>query len=189
MATLSVNVNSYVTLEEADTFVENNYMSMSAEYVKWNELTDNDKIVALTSSATALNNLRYKGQKKIKGQLLAFPRVYRLGVGFGIGYIPYVSQYVDSSLYEGVSSSDCGYTSAKEAQIVNAVAGVAVDADLISDVRQRTVQAIKSESIGKVSKSYDIDSPRTKNIMRGIYDYDRVTYILNGWLTDSVFSL
>lgn len=188
MAELRVNFNSYVTIEEVDAYVDEHYLSTSAEAITWGKTSEEDKVRALIASAKALNNLRYKGQKRVKGQKLAFPRKYSTFPG--ITYVPYVSQYSDSSLFEGVGGKgDGGLASAKEAQIVNALAMLAVDADLVADIRERTVAAVRSESIGKASTSYDIDSPRTKNIMRGIYDYDRVTYILSAWLTDSVFSL
>lgn len=188
MAELQVNINSYVSLEEAENYIQTFYTSTSAERVKWGALTEDDKKIVLLSSARALNNLRYKGQKKIKGQPLAFPRKYQV-VGFGLGYVPYTSQYIDNSLYEGAFGSGDGLAAAKEAQIVNAVTGVAMDSDIITDVLERSVAGIKSKSAGRMSESYDNDTNRASNLSIGIYNMDKVRNILNCWLSDSVFSL
>ena len=188
MAELQVNINSYVSLEEAEKYIETFYTSTSAERTKWGELNEDDKKVVLLSSARALNNLRYKGQKKISGQPLAFPRKYSV-VGFGIGYVPYHSQYVDSTLFEGAFGNGDGLEAAKEAQIVNAVTGVAMNTNIITDVLERSVACIKSKSAGRISESYDNDTTRARELSIGIYNMDKIRNILNAWLSDSVFSL
>lgn len=188
MAELKVNINSYVTLDEADEYIKTYYTSTSAERTAWDKLSEEDKIISLLSSARSLNNLRYKGQKKVKGQPLAFPRKYAV-MGFGLGYTPYVSQYMDSSLYEGVWGSGDGFSAAKEAQIVNAVAGISMNSAVITDVLERSVAGIKSKSIGRVSESYDNDTLRAKNLSIGIYNMDKIKNILSGWISDSVFSI
>lgn len=188
MAEIKVNFNSYVTLEEADDYIKTYYTSTSAERTTWESLPEEDKIIALLSSARALNNLRYKGQKKIKGQPLAFPRKYAT-MGFGVSYIPFVSQYVDSSLYEGVWGSGDGLSAAKEAQIVNAITGLSMDTSIITEVLERSVAGIKSKSAGRMSESYDNDTNRAKNLSIGIYNIDKIKNILNCWLSDSVFSI
>lgn len=188
MAELERNINSYCTLDEAEEYINTYYTSNSAERVKWATLSEEDKIISLLSSARALNNLRYKGQKKIKGQPLAFPRKYGV-VGFGLGYIPYTSQYIDSSLYEGAFDSGDGFIAAKEAQIVNAVTGVALNQDVITDVLERSVAGIKSKSAGRISESYENDTLRARQLSIGIYNMDKIRNILNAWLSDSVFSI
>lgn len=186
---LILNTNSYVTLEEANEYVETHYLSSSPEYKAWfdENRPESDKIVALIASARALNNLRYKGRKVVPGQPLAFPRV--LVTLPGIAYIPFVSQYFDSSLYEGVSSQDGGLSAAKEAQIVNAVAHLSLNPTIVADVTERTVKGILARRSGSVSESYANSTERDSNLLKGIYNPDRVYYILNAWLTDSVFTL
>ena len=188
MAELRKNINSYVDLTEANSYVETYYTSTSAERTKWNALSDDDKVISLLSSARALNNLRYKGQKKIKGQPLAFPRKYNV-MGFGYGYIPYVSQYIDSSLFEGSFDAGDGLMAAKEAQIVNALTGITMNQNIITDVLERSVAGIKSKSAGRVSESYDNDTTRARDLSIGIYNMDKIRNILNCWLSDSIFSL
>lgn len=188
MLELEVNQNSYVDMQEADAFVETYFMSTSEEYKNWfdPDLSENDKKVALIASARALNNLRYKGRKAVSGQRLAFPRRYG---GFpGVMQIPFVSQFVDSSLIEGVGGDD-GLESAKEAQVVNALDGLTLDPSIQKEVTDRSIRGIKAMKSGTVSETYDDHNSRSEYVMRGIYNKDKITYILNAWITDSVFSL
>jgi len=187
-AELTVHINTYVTLAEANTYVEEQYLDSSTEAQAWVNASDTDKTKALIASATSLQNLSYKGRKKGTGQKLAFPRKYSVAMP-GIVWLPYTPQSYDGSLIEGVGGTGDGWKAAQEAQILNAVAHLSIDGDLVADIRERTVSAVRSEGIGKASRSYDITSPRTKAVMTGIYDYDRVRYHLGYWLTDSVTSL
>jgi len=185
---LVVNYNSYVTLEEADEYVQSHYLSTSPEYKAWfnDSLSREDKIRSLIASARALNNLRYKGRKKVPGQKLAFPRVFNTFPGHL--YLPFVSQYMDSSLLEGVGGSD-GLEAAKEAQIVNSVAHLTLSPNIVTSVTERTVQGILYSKAGSAAESYESSLDRSGNLMKGIYNQDKVFYILNAWLTDSVFTL
>ncbi len=188
MAEIKVNINSYVSLEEADNYIETYYTSTSAERLKWQELSEEDKKIKLISSARALNNLRYKGQKEINGQPLAFPRKYAV-YGFCFAYAPYVSQYKDNSLLEGISGSGNGLDAAKEAQIVNAITGITMDEGIITDVLERSVAGVKSKSAGRMSESYDNDTNRAKYLSIGIFNIDKIKNILSAWISDSVFSI
>ena len=146
MSDLIVNTDSYVTLEEANRYVMDYYGEDSPEYKAWFSLdtSDNTRIVALRASAKALNNLRYKGKKAVAGQPLAFPRKFN---NFpGVVYLPYIGQYSDTSLIQGMGSNN-GLESAKEAQIVNAVAGLAIDGGIIADVTSRTVSGIRANIV------------------------------------------
>lgn len=182
---LEVGINSYVTLEEAEDYVISHYMSNSPEFTAWNALSDNDKAVALVTSATALNNaFTYVGKKVIAGQKLAFPRSYTLLPG--IVNLPFRSQYFDSTLISSNDTSDGGLDLAKEAQLVNAVSMVTSGAELQSSISKRRFSGIKSESIGSASMSYD-DS-ETSALLKGIYAKDRVEMILRPWISSRVMS-
>lgn len=187
-ADLVLNTNTYVTLEDADAYVESNFLSQSPEYKAWFDETrpESDKVVALLSSAKALNNLRYKGRKLVRGQSLAFPRSFNTFPG--VIYTPYVSQFTDNSLIEGVGGSN-GLDSAKEAQVVNAVYHLSLNPALAQEVSDRAISGILGRRAGSVSENYASTNERGDNMLRGIYNQDRVYYILNAWLTDSVFSL
>lgn len=110
-------------------------------------------------------------------------------MGFGYGYIPYVSQYVDSSLFEGSFDAGDGLMAAKEAQIVNALMGITMNQNIITDVLERSVAGIRSKSAGRISESYENDTRRARDLSIGIYNMDKIRNILNCWLSDSVFSL
>lgn len=188
MADLVINKNSYVTLDEANQIVADSYLSTSAEVARWGSLSDADKIVALTSSAKALNNLRYKGRKMIRNQPLAFPRVY--SVFPGITWMPFISQYYDSSLIDTGFASSNGLEEAKLAQVKNAVAGITLDSSIITDTVERSVQGILSRRRNSISETYDSNAKSSANkMLTGIYNYEEIKAILIDWFSDSVYTL
>ena len=67
-------MSSYVTLEEANEYVLTHYTSESATRKMWDETSDEDKMVILTVSADAINNLPLTGCKTYPDQENAFPR-------------------------------------------------------------------------------------------------------------------
>ena len=64
--------NSYITLEEADSYFTT-YDRVPSDS-SWYNLTDTQKEYALILAAYALNTLPYKGYKVVRNQPLAFPR-------------------------------------------------------------------------------------------------------------------
>lgn len=188
MAELLIHTNSYVTLEEADEYVNTHYLSNSPERVAWSNpnLPESDKVVALISSATALNNLKYKGRKARAGQLLAFPRRH---VSFpGSMMLPYVPQLYDGSLIEGVSGGN-GLYAAKSAQIVNAIAHLTLDPKIYNEVVGRTATGIRSRKLGSIAEDYTGAEKRTKSLLKGLYAKDKIDHILVDWLSQSIHSL
>jgi hypothetical protein len=64
--------NSYVTIEEADTYISDVYRGELSD--SWIELTDDKKEHNLKLGALMLNILKYRGEKACRDQALAFPR-------------------------------------------------------------------------------------------------------------------
>jgi hypothetical protein len=192
MADLQVNVDSYVTLDDAEAYVKAYFKTTSPERTAWESASAEDKEISLRMSCQALNNLWYKGQKAIGGQPLAFPRTYSSYPG--IIYLPYASQTRDTSLLGSTGDSTdgemkSGIASAKKAQIVNALAGLALSPEVVADVTDRTIKGIRAKKAGSVSESYDGATERSTNLQIGIYAQDQVYNLLNAWLTDAVYSL
>lgn len=73
-AALMAEVFGYVTLEEANTYVEQHYLSNSPTRLAWNSLTDEDKAVLLRNSYAAIEALPFRGSKTLCDQASAFPR-------------------------------------------------------------------------------------------------------------------
>lgn len=64
----------YVTLEDADTYVETHYIEDSTERTYWEDLDDDDKKALLLCSFEAIERLPFPGRKTSPGQPNAFPR-------------------------------------------------------------------------------------------------------------------
>lgn len=64
----------YVTLDEANTYVTEHYMSTEALRVGWEALEDADKAVLLRRSFQAIELLPFSGHKTCCDQPFAFPR-------------------------------------------------------------------------------------------------------------------
>lgn len=81
---LEVGTDSYVTLAEANTYVQNNFLSTSQARVSWNALDDGDKEVLLRASCSQMQLLPYVGCKKDRDQRLSFPRMYQDSVPYEV---------------------------------------------------------------------------------------------------------
>lgn len=185
--TLTVNTNSYVTLEQASTLVASYFSPNSPEYTSWASATAATQTAVLINACLSLNNLRYKGAKQVPGQLLAFPRI---GAMFpGVIYIPFISPVYDNTLYSG-NSDDTGINAASAAQCVSAATMLSQDTNMRADIIDRTSRGLRSRRMpGGISEDYSGTTDRVTAVVKGIYGWDQVQYILNGWLTESLFAL
>ena len=64
----------YVTLEEANLYVETHYVEDSDERTYWEDLDDSDKQVLLLTSFEAIERLPFPGRKTSASQEKMFPR-------------------------------------------------------------------------------------------------------------------
>lgn len=64
----------YVTLEEADQYVETHYVEDASERTFWEDLDDSDKQVLLLTSFEAIERLPFTGRKTFNSQETMFPR-------------------------------------------------------------------------------------------------------------------
>ena len=67
-------MSSYVTIEEANVYIQNNLLSTDPLRISWESLLDEDKQVLLNRSAAAINSLPFTGRKMNVNQENAFPR-------------------------------------------------------------------------------------------------------------------
>lgn len=67
-------MSSYVTIEEANVYIQNNLLSTDPLRTSWEALLDEDKQVLLNRSAAAINSLPFTGRKMNVNQENAFPR-------------------------------------------------------------------------------------------------------------------
>lgn len=67
-------MSGYVTVEEANAYIQSNLLSTDPLRVSWEALSDEDKQVLLNRSASAINSLPFTGRKTYSDQENAFPR-------------------------------------------------------------------------------------------------------------------
>lgn len=72
---LEVGIDSYITLEEAETYIKN-YVTDEAIKAKWNALTGEQKEVYLRKAVLNIDKLHFGGIKVDSKQRLEFPRKY-----------------------------------------------------------------------------------------------------------------
>lgn len=64
----------YVTLEDANKYVAEHFLSSNTTRVAWESLSDADKMVLLRNSFGAIERLPFRGRKTSATQPSAFPR-------------------------------------------------------------------------------------------------------------------
>lgn len=60
---LTVGTNSYMSLEEANTIVENELLDTSNEYKNWNSLNENNKIKLIIKGTHIIDSIPFRGVK------------------------------------------------------------------------------------------------------------------------------
>lgn len=178
---LTVGVDSYVSLEEAENLITNNYSSENEVFLKWSSMSDSDKDVMLRTSCRDINNLKFDGRRKDIGQKLEFPRVnvYTPGIAYSI----YVSQFVDNGLLDGSTTGDGGINLAKEAQVENAIWHAFLE-DTVNKQVGVNIKGIVSKKAGPIAEVYNTNNKYNRDALRGIYT-DKIYSLLTPWLNDS----
>lgn len=186
---LTVGVDSYVTLAEANSIAAATSLSSDKAYQNWLSLSDNDKEVLLRNSCRDINSLKFDGRRKNLAQKLEFPRVDTSASG--IGYRLFIGQIYDNGLYSS-GTSDGGLSMVRQAQVINAVYAGYYN-DLTLDTLGLNIQGITSKKAGPISETYNRNSNGTYtssasgNALLGIYT-NKVFSLLAPWLNDSRIS-
>ena len=183
MGMLTVGVDSYVTLEEADIIASSTSLSSDKAYQLWLTLSNSDKEVLLRNSCRDINSLKFDGRRKQLSQVLEFPRVDISASG--LGYRMYIGQFYDNGLYSA-GSSDGGLALVKQAQVINAVYAGYYN-DLATEQIGINIQGITSKKAGPIAETYNRNNIDTNDALMGIYT-KKVYSILRPWLNDSRIS-
>lgn len=135
---LTVGTDTYVSVSEADEYVNSHYLSNSTDKTTWNALSENDKEILLRNACAIIEAQAFNGKKLDNNQTLSFPRIKN-----------------------GVISND---DKIKSAQIEQALF---VNSSEFSDNERRKSlisQGVKSFSLGDLSESYSdgVNSASTK---------------------------
>jgi hypothetical protein len=75
---LEVDVNSYLTVEEADNLVSNNLDDDSEDSIEWNKLSTDSKEKLLIKGTRLVDKLPYLGVKYNPSSKLNWPRIINL---------------------------------------------------------------------------------------------------------------
>lgn len=140
---ITVGTDSYVTVEEADAYIAEHFLSTDEQRKVW-EMAGDDKEIALRRACAALDSLMYRGVKYSISQTLAFPRY------FGENYT-----MIDGMLYASDRCPELKKVppTVKAAQIEEALEVISpTEATEDKDIRNNPIQ---SYSIGHLSETFD----------------------------------
>lgn len=76
--TITVGTDTYITLEDASTYLALHYIAADVQLVAWEALDDADQEIYLRNAMQAIENLPYPGRKQDVNQALNFPRYERI---------------------------------------------------------------------------------------------------------------
>ena len=186
---LTVNVNSYVSLEEANAYIEQNYRSQDAVRVKWSSFTNADKEVLLRKSTTAIDGLEKSmlsggRQQTIAHQPLAFPR-YQIG-GFvtNARFRGQPEQFVFTYPWPIEQGGEYGgLLQAKAACIENALY-MGYFEDTVVTQLSVGIRGIKSVSTPDIKEEYSTHDELSNWARKGIYT-EKVFTLLQHWISSA----
>lgn len=72
--TITVGTDTYITILEADAYLESTRLSTDAQLVAWKALNDANKEILLRNATYALERIKFPGKKNDSDQTLMFPR-------------------------------------------------------------------------------------------------------------------
>ena len=185
---LTVGINSYCTIDEADKYVDSHFSENSPEYKAWfsDSISADEKARALIRSQAALHNPKYTGAKLKRGQALDFPRKKVVMPGFMM--LPVIPQSYDYRLIDG-GFGDNGLKAATEAQIENAVVMLAIGQSSAVQTKKRQLSGLRSKRADDISENYDNSSAVMFDVQTGLYAKEMVEAKLKAWLTSSVYTV
>ena len=73
---LELNINTYVSIDEANSYISSHYLSSDELRLKWEETSEEDKEILLINACENIERLKFIGCKYNKNQELSFPRNY-----------------------------------------------------------------------------------------------------------------
>ena len=184
---LNVGVDSYVSLEDANAYIESHYTSSNKFRTAWSNMSDSDKEALLRSSTQAIDTLKFNGRKRLYNQVLQFPRVLASNIYYGMAINGEVNQYADLSCSPVNDSYEGGLKLVKQAVIENSLAASTLEKN-VNNQMESAILGITSKRIGPIAETYNRQTTEARGARRGIYS-DKVYSLLAPWLSDSFMSL
>lgn len=187
---LRIGIDSYVSVEDADQYMNDYYAARPEIRNKWMTLDTAAKESLLRDSTRSIDKgFKFRGRKVHVAQQLQFPRVNSNFVNFGCE-LGYVNPLYDSSLVDGdMRGNDGGLRAAREATVENAV-GCMLYSGQQQQVMANGILGITSKKIGSISESYNTQyTMDSKAAKFGIYNYQKITHLLIGWVSGNYLSI
>ena len=144
---ITVNTDTYISLEDADTYVEENYVSTSTEYTTWSALSNSDKEIYLKNSTKKIDRGIYRGIKAVSTQTLEFPRA--LKTFYRREDYPNLNILLDG---DWVIETEVNQR-VKDAQVEEAIT-LAIDGGTTSKRLELQRQGVKSFQLGDLREEY-----------------------------------
>lgn len=181
---LTVGKDSYVTLEEAEKLISENFISTDDVYVFWRELSDQDKEALLRQSTRNIDRLKFTGRRRTPGQILEFPRVNMMPSGYG--YRLFIGQLWDNGLYSPYGTVDGGLIAVSIAEVLNAAYAGYYNKAMNTSTEQG-ILGLTSKKAGPIAETYGKNTTSgldTADAQMGIYT-KQVYSLLNSWLSSA----
>lgn len=185
---LTVGTDTYVTLDEANTYVDDNYVNSDEEKVAWTALCTTDKEIYLKRATKKIDIQRLAGIKAVDTQTLEFPRA--LHSDYLDKYFIYSNRCkyltnktcydVDETVIQNdtwIIESDVSQN-VKDAQVEEALALITQGAQANKRLQLQR-QGVKSFSLGDLSESYG-SGIRTVNTLTSTLAQELLKDYLNG---------
>jgi hypothetical protein len=141
---ITVDTDTYISVTDADTYVEEYYIQTDSAYSTWNGLSDSDKEIYLRRAAAVIDREPLVGIKSVSTQEMEFPRAIRTDVRReefpALNILYFTDWIVQTEVPDAV----------KYAQVEIALS-LAVG---ISSRVKLQQEGVKSFSLGKLSESY-----------------------------------
>jgi hypothetical protein len=163
----TVGTDTYISVTDADNYVEKHYTTNDPFRLAWGSLYDDDKQIYLRNATTTIDSLTLTGKKKDMSQTLQFPRAYQNNV--------YYSEYdEDYEYYNGYYSQIVVPEDVKNAQVEIAIFNTDEQANQRLMLQAQGVTSFSmgdlSENYGKSKAIYSLEailkSPKAIKIMR-----------------------
>lgn len=154
---LTVGTDTFVSVADANTYISENYISTSEQYMTWDALTETDKEVYLRQSCNELCMLKYIGVTYEAFQPLPFPRF--VGDDYVMAYRELIAP--EAILYPEMQEIPQAIISA---QIEEALELLCPTADTDNFLARNG--AVDSYTIGHLSEHYNTNSKDSESVLR-----------------------
>lgn len=172
--TITVGTDTYITILEADAYLESTRLSADTQLVAWLALSDGDKEIMLRNAAYAIERIKFPGKKNDSDQTLSFPRdvpgVTPLrrnpGATTGTYYDEILYSLLPTYVYDPSSINVWVINDSVPDEIKRAQAEEALELASPSDdtaIYEATRGAVKSYRIGALSETFKDAPARTAN--------------------------